>query len=78
MSNDFNWGLSIVWISALLSCLGLGYYLGRIEGEARTTTRLTHEAVREHAGTWTAGEQGEPVFKWLACVPAKPQDLKGK
>ena len=76
MKDDTNPVVVAVLTFSGLILFGLGVYAGKGLGADMATTRLTHEAVREKAGTWVAGEQGEAVFKWLACVPAKPTEVK--
>ena len=74
MKNDY-WQ---IWAACMLmGCVGFGtgVYLGKALGATETTTKLTHEAVREKAGTWTAGEQGEAVFKWVACQPRSAAEV---
>ena len=80
MNDDkyYLWAMIAIAVFAGGSFGFTGYKLGREAGNTETTTKLTHEAVREKAGTWTAGEQGQPEFRWSVCVPAKPQEVKPK
>ena len=56
-------------ISLLCVFFAAGWFAGADMGALATTTKLTREAVREKAGQWTAGADGEAAFKWLVCQP---------
>ena len=77
MNDDkyYLWAMIAIAVFASGSFGFTGYKLGREAGNTETTTKLTHEAVREKAGTWTAGEQGEAVFKWLSCQPRSAAEV---
>lgn len=66
--NNTYWLWAMIFVAVF--SVAAGGYTGVKLGEYAATTRLTQEAVREHAGQWVAGGNGEAVFKWRVCIPA--------
>ncbi len=74
-SEGLLWWEMCALICVIVAIYGIGAASGYYIGKRQITTQLTQEAVREKAGQWTAGENGDAVFKWLACQPPVKQGI---